>query len=208
MNAQPLHPTLPASGPAPRSANANDWHLLRQANLGNEASARQLVRRLSPVAHGLAMQLLRHAPDAEDAVQEAYARLWASQATDGHGATLATYFNTIVINRCKTRLVQRRELAIDPELLMPMADERQRGHMPDATAWGDTGEPIAGTQQAVTQALERLPTRQRMALAMWAYADADVPDIARSLDLTANAAHQLLYRARHALKQLLTRGHT
>lgn len=206
MNAQPLHPPLPASEPAPRAANAEGWHLLRQASQGHEASARQLVRQLSPMAHGLAMQLLRHAPDAEDAVQDAFARLWASQATDGHGATLATYFNTIVINRCKTRLVQRRELATDPELLAPMADERQLGQTPDATAWADAGEPMSGSRQAVAQALERLPPRQRMALAMWAYADADVPDIARSLDLTTNAAHQLLHRARQTLKLLLTRG--
>lgn len=203
-----MHPPLPASGPALRLANADGWHLLRQANHGHEASARQLVRQLSPMAHGLALQLLRHAADAEDAVQDAFARLWASQATDGHGATLATYFNTIVINRCKTRLVERRELATDPELLIPMADERQLDHTPDATVWGDTDAPIVGSQQAVAQALERLPARQRMALAMWAYADADVPDIARSLNLTANAAHQLLHRARQALKQMLTMGHT
>ncbi len=51
--------------------------------------------------------------------------------------------------------------------------------------------------------MARLPARQRMALAMWAYADADVPQIARALELDANAAHQLLYRAKMALRSLL-----
>ena len=44
---------------------------------------------------------------------------------------------------------------------------------------------------------------QRMALAMWAYADADVADIARSMELERNAAHQLLHRAKAALRQQL-----
>lgn len=206
MNAKPLNPLPGRRRPADPSTADGGWQLLRQANQGHEASARQLVRQLSPMAHGLAMQLLRHAPDAEDAVQDAFTRLWASNATDGHGATLATYFNTIVINRCKTRLGQRRELATDPELLTPMADDRQMADTPHGTDWAESGACVSGSAQAVAHALGQLPARQRMALAMWAYADAEVADIARSLDLTTNAAHQLLHRARLALRQLLTQG--
>lgn len=192
---------------------ADDWSLLRQASQGSEASARQLVRQLSPMAHGLAMQLLRHPQDAEDAVQDAFARLWTSQASAQQGpqaATLATYFNTIVINRCKTRLTQRREFATDPEVLGPMADERQQTLDQDATAWSSLAHDPGSdhpARSAVEQAMNRLPARQRMALAMWAYADADVPDIARSLELGTNAAHQLLHRARAALRHLLTGEH-
>jgi RNA polymerase sigma-70 factor (ECF subfamily) len=42
-----------------------------------------------------------------------------------------------------------------------------------------------------------------MALAMWAYADADVAQIARSLELDTNAAHQLLHRAKATLRRSL-----
>ncbi len=38
---------------------------------------------------------------------------------------------------------------------------------------------------------------------MWAYADAGVPDIARALDIDPNAAHQLLHRAKQALRMQL-----
>ena len=51
--------------------------------------------------------------------------------------------------------------------------------------------------------MARLSPRQRMALAMWAYADADLAAIARALELDANAAHQLLHRAKAALRQHL-----
>ncbi len=38
---------------------------------------------------------------------------------------------------------------------------------------------------------------------MWACADAAAPDIAHALDIDPNAAHQLLHRAKHALRMRL-----
>ena len=173
------------------------WALWRTACAGDEASATELVRRLTPQAYGLAMQLLARREDAEDAVQEAFVRLWGSRPSDTRGASLATFFNTIVINRCKSALTRRRELSADPQQLVEIADTRQRSEPVD------TGGMPAFDAQSLQSAMARLPARQRMALAMWAYSDADVPEIARSLELDANAAHQLLHRAKTSLRQLL-----
>lgn len=175
----------------------DDWSLWHAACAGDEASATHLVHRLTPQAHGLALQLLTQREDAEDVVQEAFLRLWRSRPSDAHGATLATYFNTIVINRCKSWLVRRRELGTDPELLTDLSDAQQGSHQTEAE---DLPALSAPQLQA---AMARLPARQRMALAMWAYADADVADIAKSMELERNAAHQLLHRAKAALRQQL-----
>ena len=51
--------------------------------------------------------------------------------------------------------------------------------------------------------MARLPARQRMALAMWAFADADVSAIASALAIDENAAHQLLHRAKRGLRAAL-----
>jgi RNA polymerase sigma-70 factor (ECF subfamily) len=170
----------------------DDWALWRRACAGEAAAASTLVQRLTPQALGLARQLLRSAEDAEDMVQESFLRLWGSRPSEARGAALATFFNTIVINRCKTLLGQRRELATEPEMLEALAE----------------GRPPAGTEAradraALLAALGRLPARQRMALAMWAFADAEVPEIARALALEPNAAHQLLHRAKQALRRQL-----
>lgn len=170
----------------------DDWSLWHRSCNGDAAAATELVRRLTPQARGLALQLLRHGDDADDVVQESFLRLWGSRPSDAAGAQLATFFNTIVINRCKTLLVQRRELSLEQNALVELSDSRQ-DLTPASTTAGDTA---AGLRSA----LDRLPARQRMALAMWAYADATVPEIARSLAIDANAAHQLLHRAKQALK--------
>lgn len=175
------------------AAPARDWALWRAACGGDARSATLLVQRLGPQAYGLAMQILGRREDAEDAVQEAFLRLWASRPSDAHGAALATYFNTIVINRCKSWLVRRRELSAAPDELVELADAQQR-----SLPHGD-GAPAANAER-IQAALARLAPRQRMALAMWAYADADIGDIARAMELEPNAAHQLLHRAKAALR--------
>ncbi len=185
-------------GKALQTQPRDDWALWHAASTGDEASATRLVQQLTPQAHGLAMQMLMRREDAEDAVQDAFLRLWGSRPSDAHGASLATFFNTIVINRCKTWLTRRREMAADHEQLTDLADAQQASH---ATA-ADDGPAFSAPQ--LQAAMTRLPPRQRMALAMWAYADADTADIARSLELDPNAAHQLLHRAKMALKRQLT----
>ena len=176
-------------------APASDWSLWREACAGNARSAQQLVHALTPQAYGLALQLLRRSEDAEDAVQDAFLRLWRSHPSDSHGATLSTYFNTIVINRCRSRWTAQREDATDPEALAELHDAQQAS---DNAALEDDHAAAGGC--ALASGLARLPVRQRMAVVMWAYADATVPDIARALDIDPNAAHQLLHRAKQALR--------
>jgi RNA polymerase sigma-70 factor (ECF subfamily) len=182
---------------APVSEPLNDWALWRAACAGDAGSATQLVRLLTPQAHGLAMQLVARREDAEDLVQESFLRLWGSNPSDTRGASLATFFNTIVINRCKSWLVRRHEISADHDVLIELADAAQVAHGPEDS----DGASLSPLQ--LQAAMARLPPRQRMALAMWAYADADVATIARSLQIDNNAAHQLLHRAKTALRQLL-----
>jgi len=176
---------------------SSDWATWRAACEGHEPSATHLVRRLMPQAMGLARQLLLHQEDAEDVVQESFLRLWGARPSEMRGAALATYFNTIVINRCKTLMVRRRELSTDPGQLA----ERIEAGQPFAGADEMTLEALDASR--LQTAMQQLPPRQRMALAMWAYADADVAGIARSLELDTNAAHQLLHRAKSALRRSL-----
>ena len=180
-----------------RPFGADDWPLWHRACAGHAPSATTLVRRLTPQALGLAMQILHRTEDAQDMVQESFLRLWTSRPSDAMGAQLATFFNTIVINRCKTHLTRHREIAVEEDVLLAMADAQQSGWLGAA----DPGPDISAVQ--IERGMARLSPRQRMALAMWAYAEADVAQIARALEIEVNAAHQLLHRAKGALRNAL-----
>lgn len=174
----------------------DDWSLWQRACEGDPGSARSLVRLLTPPALAMARHLLGRLEDAEDAVQESFLRLWSARPEDSHGARLSTYFNTIVLNRCRTQLVRRRELALEPDELTALQDAQQ------ADARADDALPSVSPQRLL-ESLARLPGRQRMALAMWAYADATAADIGAALEIDANSAHQLLHRARTGLRLAL-----
>lgn len=182
-------------------AEGEDWRLWREACGGGAEAATRLVKQLTPQAYGLALRLLGRPEDAEDAVQEAFVRLWRSSPSDRHGARLATYFNTIVINRCRSQLTGRREQATDQDELNELHDAWQLRQ-----GAAETDPDRAASHNQLAAALARLPARQRMAAVMWAYADASVADIAHTLDVDPNAAHQLLYRARQALRLHLEGG--
>ena len=176
------------------------WTLLREATGGDPTSARALVRQLTPAALALARQMLGRTEDAEDAVQDSFLRLWNASPDSQRGAQLSTYFHTIVLNRCRSQLVRQRELAVEPETLTALHDRHQQ----NAEAAPDT--PLDAAHLDATHlhaAMAALPARQRMALAMWAYADADVHAIATAMSIDPNAAHQLLHRAKRGLRSAL-----
>ena len=181
-----------------RAPREDGWALWQRACEGDPGSARSLVQLLTPTALALARQMLGKPEDAEDAVQESFLRLWSARPEDLHGAQLSTYFNTIVLNRCRTQLVRRRELTMAPDDLVVLQD-LQQAHTDAAgtQAWD------AVTPQQLLDTLAQLPARQRLALAMWAYADASAADVAQALEIDANSAHQLLHRARAGLRHAL-----
>lgn len=184
----------PAVG-APEPVSDPAWAAWGRAREGDEAAARALVTQLAPPALALARQLLGRHEEAQDVVQEAFLRLWTSRLRDRGDARLSTCFHTIVINRCRSRLSARRETPFDPEDLAPL-------HEAHAAEAGGAGLPPLDTH-GLHEALATLPVRQRMALVMWAWADADAAAIGEWLGIEANAAHQLLHRARRKLRERL-----
>ncbi len=180
------------------SPTPKDWLLWQQACEGNARSASALVKLLTPQALAMAMQILHQHADAEDVVQESFLRLWGRRPSSDRGASLATYFNTIVINRCKSFLMQRRELLTEPDALTDLSDALQPQQSFDT-------HDLELTER-LQKVMHGLPPRQRMALSMWAYADASVPEIAIALEIDNNAAHQLLHRAKQTIKKQLTQG--
>lgn len=181
------------------TARDSDWTLWQRACDGDPGSAASLVQHLAPPALAMARHMLGRREDAEDAVQESFLRLWSARPRDTHGAQLSTYFNTIVLNRCRTQLVRRRELGMDPADLSALQDMQQS----QTEAFVDPGVWARVSPSQWMQALAALPARQRMALAMWAYADASAAEIGQALEIDANGAHQLLHRAKTRLRQML-----
>jgi len=185
------------------ASSPNDWQLL---SLAREASGRQghalislLVARLRPKAYGLALRLVRDTARAEDIVQESLLRLWKSSVVDRGQAELSTYFNQIVIHESMRVLARNKyEITLEQDALVKLADQHQINNesLQYVDDHADGSDPVA-----IDAAMSKLPDRQRVALVLWAFADASVSDIASQLNIAENAAHQLLHRAKQSMKK-------
>jgi RNA polymerase sigma-70 factor (ECF subfamily) len=176
-----------------------DNQLMQAVAASDEKAFAILMRRHAPIMVALARRITLNASDADEVVQEAFLRVWTNaQRWDADGpATFHTWARRIVTN-----------LAID----------RSRRAKPlPLEAAGDPADPlvdIAGTAERndearfVRDALERLPARQRAAVALCYFEEKSGAQAADIMGLTVGAVEALLVRAKRGLRQILDLGGT
>ncbi len=158
------------------------------------------------------------AHDAEDLVQETYARAWRAFERFEGRSSVRTWLYRIATNVCLTSLKssQRRLL---PSGLAPASSDPDApaAPAPGDVAWlqpipdrlvlderGDPAEVAAGRQSvrlALVAAAQILPPRQRAAFFLCDVLDQPAADAAAVLDVSVGALKSLLQRARARLEQ-------
>ena len=122
---------------------------------------------------------------AEEAVQEAFGRLWARWDTVATYDRPEAWVRRVAINLAISRWRRLRRLR-------PLADAAHRAHEPDAVSAPD-----------VQRALRTLPVRQRHALLLHHVLGLPVRDVASELGVPEGTVKSWLARGRGALQQLL-----
>lgn len=163
---------------------------------GDKPAFQQLTVRHLPRAHAIARRMLLSPEDAEEAVQDAFSKLWVHAARFDPGkAAFSTWFYRILSNAC-LNMARVKLPAFDPigELAESLAD--------NAT---EHDNALAALQEAerIRQAVASLPERQRMAVVLCYFEDMTNPEAAAIMGLHIKALEGLLARARKKLKQYL-----
>lgn len=173
---------------------ATDEQLVAAIVIQDVAAFAALVDRHHAQMLGLAFRTLGERARAEDAVQEAFLKLWTqAERFDPSRGTVRGWMSRILVNLC---LDQRRSLRVVTPL-----DEA------DAIADGGM-TPEQAAQQAdgsrrLHDALDGLPARQRAALALFHLEGYSMAETAEILETNEKAVESLLSRGRAALRQLL-----
>ena len=169
----------------------SDEELLARFASGDQAAARALTARHAPRVLGLSRKMLRDEMEAEDVTQEAMLRLWkiAPDWREGE-AKVSTWLHRVASNLCIDRLRKRKRGG-------PPLDDIAEPPDPAPSA---TARLIAKDRaSAVTEAMRRLPERQRIAIALRHFEDLGNPEIAERLEISVEAVESLLARGRRAL---------
>ena len=167
-----------------------DSALIRRFLDGDEGAFRALHERHTPRLRMTVLRLLGpRRDDADDIVQDTWLAACRGMHAFNGTAQFSSWLTTIGIRAAWTRFPVEREAG--PEALNGIAAP---------------SVPAAATVIDLERALERLPDRQRAVVVLHDVEGFTHDEIAGQLAMTAGNSKVTLFRARHALRRLLTDG--
>ncbi len=173
----------------------DDALLVLYAN-GDPAAARLLTARLAPVVHAHAYRLLGDAAEAEDITQEALMRLWQIAPDWRQGeAKVTTWLYRVTANLVTDRHRRRRGGTVDIDAI-PEPEDGQPGVVEQMQ--------VRARAEALQDALETLPDRQRQAVVLRHLEGLANPDIAHVMGIGVEAVESLTARGKRGLAKALS----
>jgi RNA polymerase sigma factor (sigma-70 family) len=159
---------------------------VRQAAIHSGGQFRQSSRLL----YRLAMGILRDAPAAEDACQQALAKAWERRAELRDAAVLRSWLARVVLTES---LQMRRRGKIERRVLVEQA-------------WRPQKQPASADhdlRESILAAMEQLPEQVRLVVALRVMQDVPGNDVKDLLGCSASEVSKQLHRGLEMLKGLL-----
>lgn len=176
-----------------------DRELVQAAKTGSTSAFDQLVRLHARAAARLAGRLTGNLEDAEDVVQESFAKAFQNLDSFHERSSFRTWLLHITLHQAQD-LLRRRARASRAGLLHTVDND---------SATTDPGpiERVAARDQvaALTRALDDLPPRQKAALFLKVYEGLSYTDVAATLGTSVTAARVYLWLARQSLRRRFER---
>jgi RNA polymerase sigma-70 factor (ECF subfamily) len=146
-----------------------------------------------PVAYRTACLVLRDPVDAQDAVQEAFLRVWRFRDAIPVGEGRKAWLYRVVVNACISR--------IRSESARPRGGDEALGSLPDGSPSPYDAAARAHLAEDVVAALADLPEALRVPLVLRFYAGLSEKEIAVAIDRRPGTVKSRLYDARQRLAQ-------
>jgi RNA polymerase sigma-70 factor (ECF subfamily) len=172
-----------------------DTELVARAGRGDRAAAQALMARHLPKMMTLARRMLGSQAEAEDAVQDAFLKLWTHAARWQPGkAKFETWLYRVTMNKCYDRLRRR-----------PAAPLDEAAEVADPAPAADSLLETSALAGEIEAALAELPERQRAAIVLCHHQEKGNIEAAEIMGLSVEALESLLARGRRTLRARL--GH-
>jgi RNA polymerase sigma-70 factor (ECF subfamily) len=179
-----------------------------RVRLRNQHAFEVLIHRHQRSVLNFIFRFMGNRTDAEDLTQEVFLRVWKAVGTFRPDAKFTTWLYRIATNLCinKQRAIRTRRLFAQSH------SQEQRRDSKDSFITGEGAELLTpedrfiDSEQSVQllNALNELPTSQRLAIILKIYDEMSYQEIAQIMDRTVAAVDSLLIRAKKNLRKKLT----
>jgi RNA polymerase sigma-70 factor (ECF subfamily) len=184
----------------------SDVVLVAQAQAGCGSALSALIERYDRSAYAIAFRMMGNHADASDAAQEALLRVFtALQNFQGHSA-FSTWLYRIVTNSCLDALRRRSRSRMQSmeEQAVALEVDALLSHEAHVTASPADRAEQQEVQAAVQRMIDRLPSEYRLVVVLRDIQGYSYPEIAEILATSVGTIKSRLFRARRALRMLLT----
>ena len=194
--------TMPQIQTIPLSRDGDDSELVRRALAREEAAVRAIMTANNRRLYRLARGILRNDGEAEDVVQETYARAFTRLADFRGESSLSTWLSRIAMNEALGRL-RRERPGVEISSLPQGTLEAQIIQFPLASAADDPEKSMAQReiQHVVERAIDELPEPFRLVFMTRVVEGMNVEETAEILDLKPETVKTRLHRARAMLRE-------
>jgi RNA polymerase sigma-70 factor (ECF subfamily) len=183
--------------PSRLEANDDTAALLRRARRGDLQAFEQIMREHDRQVFRVALRILGSVEDAQDAAQDVFLRLHRSLGRIDEGRGLGAWLYRVTVNVCTDALRTRRKL-IPIEDVAPVSRE--------LTPLGHSEQ--REMRQRVTDALARLPEKERAAVVLREIEGLSTSEVAAILGSTEGTVRAQISMARTKLRKWLHRRRT
>ena len=184
---------------------SDECELVRRAQGGERDAFRQIMQRSNQQLYRVARSIVRDDAEAEDVVQEAYARAFAAIGDFRGEASVVTWLTRITLNEARGRLRRRRKMVGLHEWEAAQDSGAVVMHFPTPL---DGANPEADAARAeirklIERAIDDLPEAFRTVFIMRDVQECNIEETAASLDLNPETVKTRLHRARRLLRRAL-----
>jgi RNA polymerase sigma-70 factor (ECF subfamily) len=186
-------------------AALSESDLALYAKQGDHGAFRTVMQRCNQRLFRIARSVVRDDDEAEDVLQEAYAKAFAAVAGFRAEASLFTWLTQITLNEARGRLRKRRA-SVPLEAVEAMQESgAQIITFPRSFGAGtpESDAARAETRRLMETAIDELPDAFRVVFIMRAVEEFTVDETARQLGLLPETVKTRLFRARKQLRQAL-----
>ena len=200
MESSELHTEVATTPPA-------EVALVQRARDGDSDAFAALVKRYQRRAVSVAYRLLGNIEDASDVSQDAFVRAFRhlSQLDDPSrfGAWLMRVVSNLALNYRRSRKL-RMASSLD-DVAAASAEARSPSGSKRVTLGSDeAGDPLpAELHAAITEAMEQLPDKQRLALILFSVEGMPQKEVAEILECSIELVKWNVFQARRKLKEML-----
>jgi RNA polymerase sigma-70 factor, ECF subfamily len=177
---------------------------------GNREGARErfgdLVANQQRRAVRLAYQYLRDAHDADEAVQDAFVKVFTHIATYKEELPFEVWFTRILVNAClDLRKARGRRLRWVLPIANPSSSDSSAAEVVDEEPSAEQQLVKRARLREIAAAVDELPERQRTVFMLSHFGDQSTSEVSETLGLSEATVRVHLFRAVHKLRRLLER---